>query len=697
MKKYFPIIITAVLLGIFLPLFEFYLIQNTAADVTISEQSKERNIKHLLDLAEQAYYDGNFESAENYYREVLEYDPFNLESRRNLAVIYNELDKLEKENEILLKTAILSGKTDDLLELAQSFYKINNGHAALYLLENKIEAEELKSDEELFRKYYYSVKSSLVINDFDKADKILEKMLNLEINRAQIFLLQAEVSEMKGNYMAEYDYLNKSYQADKSQTFLFKEMAEALEKADKEIEAYNYWQRSLSYGLFENTAYKSINFLQDKYPSLRPDEEEEEEVEEINPFNLTANWKDISKLSEKGSSKFLRIGLQDNNRHLLFQYSNPFSVVYDGKIIFKGQAKRNYLLEIIEDDLYIRDLDKRTKIGSLSGEYEIYSSIDNSSFYVYNIGYGEGYFWQNRGNRQYRGNMIILAEENSFSLINRVELTAYLISVVPSEIYSSWPEESLKAQAVAARSYTLSNLGRHSSQGYDLCSTVHCAAYNGIQNENHRTTEAVLATYREAAFYNDNVIEAVFSSNSGGQTERSDQIWSADLPYLRGSNQMKNDNYQFPLNPVELKEWIRTSPASFSKDFGSSNYRWHIKIPAEVIESKSGIDKLKNIEILDRADGGTVTSLRIRGENQEKNYGSSGIRRLLGGIRSSRIYIETFRDENSDIKEVYIYGAGWGHNLGLDQSAAAGMAESGWDYQQIIMHFYPGVEIKKYD
>jgi SpoIID/LytB domain protein len=696
MKKYWPIIITAVLLGILLPLFEFRLVQNTAAKVTISEQSKERNVKHLLDLAEQSYYTGNLESAENYYKEVLEYDPFNLESRRNLAVIYNERNELNKENQILLKTAILSGKADDLLELAQSFYKVNNSQAALYLFENKIQDEDLNSKEQFFRKYYYSVKSSLAINELEKADKILEKILDLEINKAQQYLLQAEVSEKKGNYLDEYEYLNKSYQENKSQTFLFKDMAESLEKADKEIEAYNYWQRSLSYGLFENIAYSRINFLQNKYPSLRPDEEEEE-VEEINPFNLTANWKDISPLSEKESSDFLRIGLQENNRHLLFQYSDPFSVIYEGKIIFKGEAKRNYLLEINEDDLYIRDSDKNTKIGSLSGEYEIYSSLDNSSFYVYNISYGEGYFWQNRGNRQYRGSMIILAEENTFSLINRVELTAYLISVVPSEIYSSWPKESLKAQAVAARSYTLSNLGRHSSEGYDLCSTVHCAAYNGAQYENNRTTTAVLDTYREAAFYNDRVIEAVFSSNSGGQTERSDQIWSADLPYLRGSNQMKDDNYQFPLNPVELKEWIRTSPASYSKDFGSSNYRWHIKIPAEVIESKSGIAKLKKIEILDRADGGTVTSLRITGEKQEKHYGSSGIRRLFGGIKSSRIYIESFKDGNSDIKEVYIYGAGWGHNLGLDQSAAAGMAESGWDYQQIIKHFYPGVEIKKYD
>jgi len=338
MKKYYPIIITAVLLGVFLPLFEFYNIQNTSANVTISEEARIRNVKHLLELAVQSYYEGNLQSAENYYKEVLQYDPFNLESRRNLAVLYNEKNEYKEENRILLKTAILSGKAADMLELAQSFYKLNNSQAALYLLENKVEDAELQLDEELFRKYYYSVKASLALNDFKKADKNLKIISDLTINKSQFYLLQAEVSETKSNYMAEYDYLNKSYQADKSQTFLFKDMAEALEKADEEIKAYNYWQRTLAYGLFESTAYQRINQLQDKYPSLRPDkeDEEDEEVEEIDPFSLKANWKDITPLSKIESPELLRIGLQEENRHLLFQYSDPFSIVYDGKIIFKG-------------------------------------------------------------------------------------------------------------------------------------------------------------------------------------------------------------------------------------------------------------------------------------------------------------------------------------------------------------------------
>ena len=406
-------------------------------------------------------------------------------------------------------------------------------------------------------------------------------------------------------------------------------------------------------------------------------------------------------MDEQKEIQNLRIGLQENNEHLLFQYSDSFSVVYKGKILFKGAAKKNYLLEVEGSDIYLSSKSEKVKLGKSDLEYQIYSNNSNSSFYVYNINYGQGYFWQGSGNRQYRGNMIIKGEEEKFTLINKVELTPYLIAVVPSEIYASWPMEALKAQAVAARSYTLSNLGRHSSDGYDLCSTVHCAAYNGVQSEHQRTTKAVLATQGETALYEGRVIEAVFSSNSGGFTERSDQIWSADLPYLRGANQMKEDSYKFPLTPLELQSWLISNPESYSKDFGSSNYRWQLRIPAEVIEYRSDLDKIEKIEVNDRAQGGTITSLSIYGiiseKEEKKNYSVSQIRRVLGGLKSSRFYFDSHFDKNGYLKELYVYGSGWGHNLGLDQSASAGMGAEGWSYKEIIKHFYPGVEIEQYN
>ncbi len=695
MKKVFRLfIISALLLGIFIPVFDHYYHQEEFAGVTMAQQSRDRNISELLKLAKKSFYEGNYQSAENYYQQIIELSPFNLESRRNLAVIYNDQNKLRAENQILLQTAILSNNSQDYLNLAINFYELDNNLASNYILENKIDNGN-DSQNFLYKKYYYLIKNNLDLNNYEKVEKYLMKITNLKMNQSEVYLLSAELNKKRGNFKQAFNNYEAAYQANRSQSYLFKDMAEMLEKSGEEIEAYNHWQRTLSYGWFKDLAYQKINFYQDKYPRLRPDPEDKDEPEEINPFDLEPSWHRVEKLSSQAEIQKLRIGLQENNEHLLFQYSAPFSIVYEGKIIYRGQAQENHLLQIESGSLYISTEAEKLRLGNSDLEYQIYSSQENSSFYVYNINYGQGYFWQGSGNRQYRGNMIIKGEGKEFTLINQVELTPYLISVVPSEIYASWPMEALKAQAIAARSYTLSNLGRHSSDGYDLCSTVHCAAYNGIQSEHQRTTEAVLSTQGESAVFEGKIIEAVFSSNSGGFTERSDQIWSADLPYLRGSNQMKNDDYDFPLPPVELQQWLAASPESYSKDFGSSNYRWQLRIPAEVIEYRSGLSKITKVKVNQRAQGGTITSLSLLSEEEEKKYSVSQIRRVLGGLKSSRFYFDSHFDRNGYLKEIYIYGSGWGHNLGLDQSASAGMGAAGWNYREIIKHFYPGVKIEK--
>ena len=697
MKKVLRLIIfSALLLGLFLPLMDHYYNQEESLSITMAQESRDRTIRELFELAKESFYEGDYNYTEDYYKQIIEIEPFNLASRRNLAVIYNEQNKLKAENEILLQTAILSSDIRDYLNLAINFHEINNNLASNFILENKIGAE-LEDKDFVFQRYYYLIKNHLELKNYDKAEEYLMKITNLKVNQAEVYLLSAELNKKKENYRQAYQNYQESYQAQRSQSYLFKDMAQMLEAAGEEIKAYNYWQRTLAYGWFEELAYQRINFYQNKYPELKAEEKDQDEPEEVNPFGLKASWQEVKELPKEENIQSLRIGLQENNKHLLFQYSDPFSIIYDGVILFRGKAKENYLLEVEENDIYIRTEEEKVKLGSSELEYQIYSSQENSSFYVFNINYGQGYFWQGSGNRQYRGSMIIKGDGKEFTLINQVHLTPYLLSVVPSEIYASWPMESLKAQAVAARSYTLSNLGRHSSDGYDLCSSVHCAAYNGIMSEHPRTTEAVLSTRGESAFFEGKIIEAVFSSNSGGFTERSDQIWSADLPYLRGSNQMKQNNYDFPLDPVELQKWLLTAPESYSKDFGSSNYRWQLRVPADIIEYRSGLKKIKKIEIKQRAQGGTITSMTIYGEQEDKTYSVSRIRRVLGGLKSSRFYFDSHYDQNGYLKELYVYGSGWGHNLGLDQSASAGMGAEGWNYREIIKHFYPGVEIEKYD
>lgn len=706
MKKVFRlIIISALLLGILIPVFDYFYEEGTKKTIMLAQESRDRNIEEFFKLAKEAFYEANYQSAEYYYQQIIELAPYNLESRRNLAVVYSDQNKLREENRVLLETSILSQNKHDYLNLAVNFYELNNNLASNYILETKINKNaenkqlnsETESDNFIFQKYYYLVKNNLELENYEKVQKYLAELSDLNGSTSEFYLLRAELNKLQKNYSAAFNDYESAYQANRSQSYLYKDMAQMLEKSGEEIKAYNHWQRALNYGWFEELAYQKINFYQEKYPNLKQKTEDSDQPEEVDPFGLEASWQEPQKLKNQKKIEMLRIGLQEANEHLLFQYSDPFAIIYQGRIIFKGRAKENYLLELDNESIYISSRDQKIKLGDSKLEYQLYSSQENSSFYVYNINYGQGYFWQGSGNRQYRGNMIIKGEGDNFTLINQVELTPYLISVVPSEIYASWPEEALKAQAIAARSYTLNNLGRHSREGYDLCSSVHCAAYNGIISEDQRTTEAVLETQGETAVYEGRIIEAVFSSNSGGYTERSDQIWSADLPYLRGSNQMKEDNYDFPLTPLELQQWLFSAPESYSKDYGSSNYRWQLKVPAEIIEYRSGLDKIKRIEVNQRARGGTITSLTIYGEESEKNYSVSQIRRVLGGLKSSRFYFNSHYDKDGYLKELLVFGSGWGHNLGLDQSASAGMAAADWDYREIIQHFYPGVEIINYN
>ena len=142
MKKVLRLIIfSALLLGLFLPLMDHYYNQEESLSITMAQESRDRTIRELFELAKESFYEGDYNYTEDYYKQIIEIEPFNLASRRNLAVIYNEQNKLKAENEILLQTAILSSDIRDYLNLAINFHEINNNLASNFILENKIGAE----------------------------------------------------------------------------------------------------------------------------------------------------------------------------------------------------------------------------------------------------------------------------------------------------------------------------------------------------------------------------------------------------------------------------------------------------------------------------------------------------------------------------------------------------------------------------
>lgn len=135
--------------------------------------------------------------------------------------------------------------------------------------------------------------------------------------------------------------------------------------------------------------------------------------------------------------------------------------------------------------------------------------------------------------RWYRGEFIINSSNNALTLINYLSLEEYIMGVVPSEMPSKWNQEALKAQAIAARSYAVANLGKRASKGFDLKDNTEDQAYGGATSETSHTNKAVQETNGIVVTYNRQVIPAYYCASAGGQTNNSGQLWNKNLPFLR--------------------------------------------------------------------------------------------------------------------------------------------------------------------
>ena len=131
----------------------------------------------------------------------------------------------------------------------------------------------------------------------------------------------------------------------------------------------------------------------------------------------------------------------------------------------------------------------------------------------------------------YRGVIMIQNKNGKLTVINNVPLEDYIKGVFPSEMPSGWATEAHKAQAIAARSYALANLGKRAKFGYDLKDTPEDQAYGGASKETADTNYAVDQTKGIVLTYNMKVINAYYSASAGGQTNADN--WGSSLPYLR--------------------------------------------------------------------------------------------------------------------------------------------------------------------
>jgi len=408
-----------------------------------------------------------------------------------------------------------------------------------------------------------------------------------------------------------------------------------------------------------------------------------------------------------------------------------------GMAIYQKNDKLDSLMELPGEIMYIS-----LSLGR-NDEIDVY---DNSNTYVATLpangtvlfgpeGRGDGLM--SIDGKKYRGYVSFLGNRNGLSVINHVDIESYLYGVVPKEIPSLSSEEALKAQAVAARSYAYSTMDKHLNEGYNVCDTTHCQVYGGYDAEQATTNRAVDHTRGLIAKYNGVVANTVFHSSSGGHTESSENVWGGRVPYLVA---------------VEDPYSLNTINSSWEVAIDSS------RMNQMLLEGGIDIGEVRGIDISEKTVSGRVVELvlngsrgtaQVSGERFRSLMGNTTIKSTLfsiqgdvapGNVDNSLIYAASGRrvqllegdrgkisiisgdgrvrsysyesmtvigdggvftyktPETVDISRgsVVISGRGFGHGIGMSQYGAIEMAKQGFSFEEILEHYYTGIEITKY-
>lgn len=345
-------------------------------------------------------------------------------------------------------------------------------------------------------------------------------------------------------------------------------------------------------------------------------------------------------------------------------------------------------------------------------------------------------------NKTYKGMIgFYIIDECKLISINYVDLENYLYGVVPNEISASWPIESIKAQAVAARTYAVSHLGTRSYYGYDMEDSQDSQVYRGYSSENPTSNRAVDETKGEMIYYNGKLIDAFYHSTSGGRTENSEDIWYEAVPYLRGvedeySNispytewqkvatkgyiidKLREDGHNvgdlYDIQLTDISENYRVKECIFVTDIGKITYKKEnirrVLGYNFLLSSWFTIDKGINSKyyfitednIINDTDksGGIIGS--ILDTEVPLESGSLSNKYIISSSGTSKLNVNNiaFRDSkgvvkpNIDNSNYTFNGRGWGHGIGMSQYGARQMAAEGFTYKEILKHYYTGVNIQ---
>lgn len=546
--------------------------------------------------------------------------------------------------------------------------------------------------------YYWAGCSLLENGRYDEALAYLEKAESLDARKTIIHIKKSEVFEKRGEYLKAVDSLKTALERDRTFTEINIDIALLYEKLGMLPEAYAYYRRAGDIDTSNGEVMRKLLKYIELLPAVKKKiEEGKEQQERKRKAYIPQDKKPVA----GADIPVIRVGILEKANEVYFKCGSDFMIKCgeEGETL-RGERLKEYVLTAREGEIHITDGEGNTGISK-----KIYINLDRpeATTSIYNVKFGQGFFWAESGDLSFRGNFLAVAEGSEINFINLVNMEEYLYGVIPSEMPASWNKEALKAQAICARTYTMRQLDRHKRAGFDLCATQHCAVYRGIRNETRVTNEAVDETRGEILYGADyKMLNTFYSHNCGGHTMDVSEIWGMKKNIsLRGVYDGRQREYYTPMEPFVLEEWIRTLPDAYCKVTGNNetSFRWIRYLNAGAlnyyVNRRHKLGNIKRLEPVRRAEGGAMTRLYIEGDRDGREIGFDAIRNILGKIRGNVIKWEYRRDAAGYIRDIYIYGAGWGHHVGMCQRGAKGMADAGRSYTEILYHYFPGSYTKK--
>ncbi len=342
-------------------------------------------------------------------------------------------------------------------------------------------------------------------------------------------------------------------------------------------------------------------------------------------------------------------------------------------------------------------------------------------------------FWEERfsiDGTSYRGSLYFIKDGDGIAVINIVDMDQYLYGVVSREMSDTWPIESLKAQAVCSRNYAAQNLNKHSAYGFDICANTHCQMYTGIEREAQSIYDAVDATRGQVLTYNGELCKCYYSASMGATTEDVKYVWGNEVPYLvsvdnsyedtenipngvwsgvitvdEASTMMRNKGYDVgDVQKIEVLEYSPNGRVIKMRVTGNTAIKTLEREACRLVFSTVTKSQMFTVVGDGEAEGHAYVAVT---DGQKLARVRPGKLELLTSVGRSEFQGETLYTTNGRYQKTYqdstevsaanksftFRGQGWGHGVGMSQYGARGMANAGYNYADILTHYFSGAEV----